>query len=418
MNILMLTERFHPAIGRRERHVRILAGALAAHGHRVTVVTLATGDLPPCETLPDGVRVRRIAGWATGAGSLRTAGRRRHAPPLSDPGLAWHLAALVDEIRPDLVHAHDWLVHSARSVLRHRNVPLVLTVHDHGLVCAKQQLILDEGVCPGPSLGRCVSCAGDHSGRVKGAGVALAVRRARRSIATDVDLFVPVSEAVRDDSRLHDGSAAVVVIPDFVPDDLGPPHEIPATVDARLPDGEFTMFAGPLSRHEGLEVLAEAHRSTSSPTVVIGDRSHGAPVRLTDPPDDLVIHTDWPHDDVMAAWWRASIAVVPPTWSDPFPTAALEAMACGTPVVASDIGGLREIVLHGETGLLVPPGDAAALANAIRRLESDPALRRRLGDAGRARVDRFRAGHVVARIESTYRSVLDPPAPIDQEVSA
>jgi glycosyltransferase involved in cell wall biosynthesis len=80
--------------------------------------------------------------------------------------------------------------------------------------------------------------------------------------------------------------------------------------------------------------------------------------------------------------------------------AILEAMAAGLPVVATAVGGVPEIVVEGETGLLVAPGDPAALAGALSRLVEDPALRRRLGAAGRERVrarfdlDAMRAAHV------------------------
>ena len=75
--------------------------------------------------------------------------------------------------------------------------------------------------------------------------------------------------------------------------------------------------------------------------------------------------------------------------SEGFPVSILEAMAAGLPVVASDVGGVAEAVVEGETGLLVPAGDAAALARALERLLEDPALRSRLGEPGRERAGRF-----------------------------
>lgn len=75
-----------------------------------------------------------------------------------------------------------------------------------------------------------------------------------------------------------------------------------------------------------------------------------------------------------------------PSFSESFGVAAVEAAACGLPVVASRVGGVGEVVLDGETGLLVPPGDAVALADALGRLLDDPSLRARMGEAGRAHV--------------------------------
>jgi glycosyltransferase involved in cell wall biosynthesis len=112
------------------------------------------------------------------------------------------------------------------------------------------------------------------------------------------------------------------------------------------------------------------------------------------------------HDALLAAWRRAAIGVVPSIWPDPFPTVALEAMAAGTAVVVSRIGGLPEAVLDGESGLLVTPGDAGELAGAFDRLIRDPALRERLGAGARVRVEAFSAPAVVPRYEAAYERAL------------
>jgi len=87
--------------------------------------------------------------------------------------------------------------------------------------------------------------------------------------------------------------------------------------------------------------------------------------------------------------------------------AALEAMACRRPVVATRVGGLAEAVVDGRTGLLVAPGDPAALAAALRTLRDDPELRARLGAAGPRRLEEgFAAEQMVRAYEALYREVL------------
>ena len=87
--------------------------------------------------------------------------------------------------------------------------------------------------------------------------------------------------------------------------------------------------------------------------------------------------------------------------------AALEAMARARPVVASAVGGLAEIVIPEQTGLLVPPGDAASLASALERLVREPALAQRLGAAGAKRVaEHFLAEQMVVGYEALYREIL------------
>ena len=90
--------------------------------------------------------------------------------------------------------------------------------------------------------------------------------------------------------------------------------------------------------------------------------------------------------DVRTVWQRAAIALLPSSYGEGVPKALLEAASCARPIIASDMPGCRDVVVHGETGLLVPPGDVQALAGAIRKMAGDPALRARMGAAGRGRI--------------------------------
>jgi glycosyltransferase involved in cell wall biosynthesis len=111
-------------------------------------------------------------------------------------------------------------------------------------------------------------------------------------------------------------------------------------------------------------------------------------------------------DDV-AEVLRAADVMVLPSLDEGLPIAILEAMACGRPVVATPVGGVPEAVVDGQTGLLVPPGDAAALSDAMTRLLRDPALGRRLGDEGRRRAETVLSiERVASRVEALYEELL------------
>ena len=111
--------------------------------------------------------------------------------------------------------------------------------------------------------------------------------------------------------------------------------------------------------------------------------------------------------DVREVWARAHVAVFPSTYGEGVPKALLEAAACARPIAAADMPGSREIVRHGETGLLVPPGDIGRLAEVIAALAQDPAERQRMGAAGRALVERDFSESVVAeQTLALYRAML------------
>ena len=98
-----------------------------------------------------------------------------------------------------------------------------------------------------------------------------------------------------------------------------------------------------------------------------------------------------------------------PTWPymEGLPRVVIEAMACGVPVVGTDVEGTNEAVVQDETGLLVPPKDVASLANAIMKLIDEPQLRTRFGENGRQRVEQvFDIAKHVSKVEKLYKELL------------
>jgi glycosyltransferase involved in cell wall biosynthesis len=112
-------------------------------------------------------------------------------------------------------------------------------------------------------------------------------------------------------------------------------------------------------------------------------------------------------EDIHTVLAAADAVAVPSTRPEPLGLVALEGAAAGLPVVASDHGGVREAVRHGETGLLVPPGDPSALAAALRRLYDDPEFARRLGTAGAEDVrERFGLERMLHEVQAVYDRLL------------
>lgn len=408
MRILMLAQFFPPDIGGEERHVLNLSTALVRRGHHVTVATQLLPGTAPVETLESGVTVHRFASTAMRLARAYSDAHRPHHLPVPDPALTRSLAALIDRERPDVVHAHNWIVNSAVAVRRggtRHPFKLVLTLHDYSNVCATKRLMRGGSPCAGPSLSRCLPCASEHYGPVIGPVTATAVPLMRRWKNRAVDHVVSVSNAVADRNGVAASPVPSSVIPNFVPDHFADPPTAPADADADLPAGEFLFFAGDLRQDKGVPTLIEAYAGLSAqrpPLIMVGRRGPDVPAEL---PDGVRISPQWAHPKVMTAFRRCTMAVLPSTWPDPCPTTVLEAMASGRPVVTTRTGGMVDMVEDGVSGILVPPGDSRALAGAMRRLLADPELRERLGTAGRERVRQFTASAVAERIENVYQEV-------------
>ena len=275
----------------------------------------------------------------------------------------------------------------------------MVMLHDYGLTCPRKTLLRPGTAvqCEGPQLGRCLPCTRELYGFAKG-GVITVAHRISRRLHGRADRYIAVSAAVADGSRAALPSGAdIAVVPASVPNALPAlAAEIPRPSFLPPNDG-YLMFVGALGPHKGINVLLDAHRRMRHrlPLMLIGTPRDDTPP--IDDPNIFVAH-NVPGLEVMAAWMRASIAVVPSVWAEPFGLVAVEAMLAGRPVVASDTGGLRDIVEHGTSGLLVPPGDAGALAEAMDRLLGDPALQRRMGEAGRLRAGRFEVASVAPQV--------------------
>jgi len=190
-----------------------------------------------------------------------------------------------------------------------------------------------------------------------------------RAVLSRARVVVAPSNVLADAARGL-GAREVAVIPSGVDvaDEAGVEDEPP-----------FVLYAGRLSPEKGVLELVEAAQGI--PLVIVGD----GPLRERVPSARGFVA----HDELLKLYERAAVVAVP-SYREGFGVVCAEAMAHARPVVASAVGGLLDLVVDGETGIHVPPGDVAALREALQRLLSDRELRRRFGEAGRERVrERF-----------------------------
>lgn len=406
MRVLMLAQWYPPIVGGEELHVRNLSVELARRGHEVTVATLAQPGLAETES-HDGVQIVRLHSSAQRLGWIFTDPNRQSAAPAPDPELVVGLERVVRRVRPEVMHAHNWIVHSALPLRLSGRAPLVLSLHDYSLVCAIKVLLRRGVQCSGPGPWKCLACAGSHYGPVKGSITTIANALGAVVERHAISAFIPVSSAVANGNGL-DGLPHRV-IPNFVPDQPPPTDiDIHSYVE-RLPDEPFLLFVGALGRLKGLPVLLEAYRllRDAPPLVLIGYPMRETDEMLADLPPDVRVLGQWPPEAVHAAFKVALMGIVPSIGPEACPTVVIEAMQAAIPVVATRMGGIPGLVVEGETGLLVPPSDAHALANAIASLLASPSEATRLGQAGQQRSALFTASAVVPRIEAAYREVIE-----------
>lgn len=442
LRLLLVTDSYPPFVGGADADTEALGKAMARLGHAVMVATPWQPGLALEETSAE-VLVHRIRPLSTRMAWFARDARRRHHPPFPDPGTVFGLRRLIRRHRPDVVHSYGWITSSTALAMVGTGIPLLVSARDFGQICPVRTLAYHRGgICSGPGLAKCMGCAGrthvaDEAGasvlggavprvnapqRFRGAAKAvvavLSVHAGMRLLPPRTTAIHSVSTFVtdmvgREFRSLPIGpvpTPPIITIPPFLraaSSDREEEGRSGPTVGAvQLPDRPFILFVGSLLPNKGVWTLLEAYGRLSQPPplVLLGPRHHNSPTVL---PPGVLAPGQATGAEVLAAWDAALFGVVPSVGAETFGNVAVEAMARSRAVIASDVGGLRDIVQHGVTGYLLPPGDVAALADAMRRLIADPSLAQRLGAAGSERVARFSAATVVPRYEALYRQVAE-----------
>jgi D-inositol-3-phosphate glycosyltransferase len=373
-----------PDAGGQNVHVRELSRALAAAGHEVTVFTRRDDpDRPEMVPMQPGVTVRHVA-----AGPAR---------PIAKDDILGHIPDLARGLEeswraepPDIVHAHFWMSgRAAATAARALDLPLVQTFHALGCVKRRHQ-------------GRA-----DTSPDARVPAERQLTRRVDRVIATCEDELFELIRMGAPRGRVSVVPCGVDTV-DFSPD--GP----------ALPRGERPRLVsiGRLVRRKGVDEVVTALAAVPGAELLIA----GGPAEATLDPDTARLQALAARHGVsdrvrflgavpraeVPALLRSADAVVCAPWYEPFGIVALEAMACERAVVATAVGGMQDTVVHGVTGLHVPPRSPDALAAALRDLLSDPKLPKAFGRAGRARVmARYTWTRVAAATERVYEDVLN-----------
>ncbi|MET9288265.1 glycosyltransferase [Nocardia beijingensis] len=366
MKIAMVSEDASPLAeggpadgGGRGAYVAELSAAYARRGHDVTVYTRRISPRAPAELLAEGgYRVVHVpAGPPTPLPSDRT------LPYLGDFGTVLRRHWTAD--RPDIAHAHYWKSGLAAELAsRAHGIPVVLTFHGLGTVQRRSEGLADPSPRSRIRFERLIATRAAHVVATCSDEVAelarMGVPRFRTSIVphgVDLTTFTPEGAAA-DRHATHRLLAAGELVrrSGFDPVIRALPQ---------LPDTELVIVGGPAADDEDDAEGRRLRRIASE---------HGVRerLRLTGPVSR----------PLRPRLYRSADVVVCTPWHEPFGRVALEAMACGKPVVATAVGGLLDTVVDGVTGRFVAPPEPDAIVRAVRPLLADSTLRETWGAAG------------------------------------
>ncbi len=288
------------------------------------------------------------------------------------------LDALVERFAPDLIHAHNLFPLISPSLYagagRHQ-LPVVQTLHNFRLVCPQAMLVRHGHSCTDcigklPWRGIVRRCYRRSFIQTSAVAAMLVMHRLRQTWQRDVTRYIVLNQMCRD-LFIEGGLPAekMVIKPNFVVASGAPQWQ-------RRQGG---MFSGRLSEEKGLQVLVDALRQLPGKRIAVYGKG---PLQAMVMQAPGLAYGGFQPPEVLSAHLRAAAyLVMPSTGVESFGLVAVEAFACGTPVIASRQGGLLELIVHGKTGLLVEPGNASELAAAIRYAEANPERMRAMGRA-------------------------------------
>jgi phosphatidyl-myo-inositol alpha-mannosyltransferase len=375
VKIGMVSEFYYPQPGGVSEHIRALSRELELLGHEVVILTSRIRGAVP-EAGPRTLRLGQSVPV-------------RYNGSLSRLTLSWSLRsrmrrALADEAF-DLLHLHNPLMPS---------LPL---------------LALEEATCPAVGT--------FHSAYPRDRLVELLRRPLLRRIDR-LDARVAVSlSAERTVGNLF--PADYRIIPNGVDSDLFARAGLARSRRHGTAEREKKrlLFVGAMVQRKGLPDLIEAfallrRRRSDVELLVVGDGPNARRIHRQLPEwlrRHIRFHGFVPRCDLVRCYGEADIFCAPSLGGESFGMVLLEAMAAGLPVVASDIDGYRDVLTHGQEGLLVPPRDPAALAATLGFLLDSPEERVQFGRNGRVKAVSLRWAEIARRIDAVYREVLDLP---------
>lgn len=405
---ILLCNKFYRPVGGPETIVLDTERELKMRGHEVIVFAMAHPD--NAESEYSHYFVPNIDYNDESRGILK---RLREAVDIIySREAARRLSKLLADAKPDICHAHNIYHQLSPSILvtlRRAGIPTVLTLHDGKLLCANMMFLRQGKICE--------KCAGKRfyhavPGKcVKDSYVSSfvctmeeTIHRLFRLYETGVDLFITPSEFLksklvehgrlreRQIEVLHNYAGTHLVVPSYTP-------------------GSYGLFVGRLEPLKGVQTLLDACERIPDFEVRLAGRGpmleEGQRFVESKQLDKVKFLGFQSGDNLRALFRDCRYVVLPSECYENCPMVVLEAFAAGKPVIASRIGGIPELVNHGEDGLLFEPGNSEELAKCMKMLIDNKAIAEEMGRKGRAKAEeQFSLEYHMDSLISIYSRLL------------
>jgi glycosyltransferase involved in cell wall biosynthesis len=330
--------------------------------------------------------------------------------PMGNPARVDALDQALTQFQPDVVYLNKFSDPGVLQTLERCCRPVIRVVHDHDLYCMRSYKYhyLSRRICTRSASAYCVFPCGASLGRATDTGFPLrwiSYRAKLREIAVNKKFYrmLVATDYMRDELLRNGFAIDRIEIHPPVPH----PTKFPETPS--FSGRNLIVYAGQIIRGKGVDVLLEALARVTSPfeCLILGDGSHRATCERLSRRLGLEGRVHFKghvqQSRIVEFYRDASLAVMSSVWPEPFGATGMEAMRCGLPVVAFDAGGIREWLLDGVNGFLVPWMDRDAFAQKVDTLLLDKGLARRLGQSGREMVDeRFNFEAYIDRLEGLF----------------
>lgn len=326
-------------------------------------------------------------------------------------GAAKKVRKAIQLFKPDIVHAHNWFFTASPSIFHaasKEGVPVIMTIHNYRFICANALLLRNDRPCElcvnktWPMDGiryKCYRNSASQSALVTAiTGIHKSLHTWQRKVNNYI-VLTPFAKSRLVGSSFRVNPERMIIKPNFIPD----PGQ------GLLPREDFFLFAGRLSTAKGVHVMLKAFAGMPSAKLVVAGEGPEKDMLMQEHANtsNITFAGRQSRAELLEMMKRCKAVIFPSLWYEGLPFIILEAFATGTPLIASRLGTMAEVITHRFNGLHFSPGDAEELKNAVKTIEqSGPDVEQLYGNARQTYLEKYHPGIHYRSIMSIYESTI------------